>query len=71
MPTNARNGISSWRDLVATAATVRSIIGISPSGWEDANIDLGPEDSAVLVAAIVQPDQREPVISRATPEREW
>ena len=47
----ARNGISSWRDLVATAATVRSIIGISPSGWEDANIDLGPEDSAVLVAA--------------------
>ena len=50
----ARNGISSWRDLVATAATVRSIIGSSPSAWEDANTVLGLEDPAVLVAAIVQ-----------------
>jgi len=50
----AKHGISSWRDLVATAGTVRSIIGISPSAWEDANEVLGPEDAAVVVAAIVQ-----------------
>ncbi|WP_036261698.1 plasmid replication protein RepC [Methylocapsa aurea] len=50
----ARHGINSWRDLVATAGMVRSIIGISPSAWEDANEVLGPEDAAVAVAAIVQ-----------------
>jgi replication initiation protein RepC len=50
----AKHGINSWRDLVATAGTVRSIIGISPSAWEDANEVLGPEDAAVVVAAIVQ-----------------
>jgi replication initiation protein RepC len=50
----ARDGITSWRDLVATAALVRSILGISPSAWEDANEVLGSEDAAVVVAAILQ-----------------
>jgi replication initiation protein RepC len=50
----AREGITSWRDLVATAALVRSILGISPSAWEDANEVFGSEDAAVVVAAILQ-----------------
>jgi len=50
----AREGITSWRDLVATAAWVRPILGISPSAWEDANDVLGTEEAAVVVAAILQ-----------------
>jgi replication initiation protein RepC len=50
----ARHGISSWRDFVATAGLVRSVLGISPSAWEDACGTLGEEDAAVVVAAILQ-----------------
>jgi replication initiation protein RepC len=50
----ARQGIASWRDFVATASLVRSMLGISPSAWEEANNVLGPEEAAVVVAAILQ-----------------
>jgi replication initiation protein RepC len=50
----ARDGISSWQDFVATATHVRSMLGISPSAWEEANSVLGPADAAVVVAAILQ-----------------
>jgi replication initiation protein RepC len=50
----ARHGISSWRDFVATAGLVRSVLGISPSAWENASAVLGDEDAAVVVAAILQ-----------------
>jgi replication initiation protein RepC len=50
----AREGITSWRDFVATAALVRSMLGISPSAFEDANAVLGAEEAAVVVAAILQ-----------------
>lgn len=50
----ARLGISSWRDLVATADDVRPLLGISPSAWDDAKSVLGPEDAATLLAAILQ-----------------
>jgi replication initiation protein RepC len=50
----ARQGISSWRDFVATAGLVRSVLGISPSAWEEASAMLGDEDAAVVVAAILQ-----------------
>ena len=50
----ARHGISSWRDFVATAGLVRSVLGISPSAWEEASAVLGDEDAAVVVAAILQ-----------------
>ena len=51
---HARDGIKSWRDLVATAASVRPMLGISPSAWEEANEVLGPNDAAVVLAAILQ-----------------
>ena len=50
----ARNGISSWRDFVAVAELVRSVLGVSPSAWEDACSILGEEDAAIVVAAILQ-----------------
>lgn len=50
----ARAGIKSWRDLIATAGLVRSVLGISPSAWEEAQSVLGEEGAAVVVAAILQ-----------------
>ena len=50
----ARNGISNWRDFLATAAVVRPMLGISPSAWEEARVILGEVQAAVVVAAILQ-----------------
>ena len=50
----ARGGISNWRDLLATAAVVRSALGISPSAWEEAQAVLGEPQAAVVVAYILQ-----------------
>ncbi len=50
----ARNGISDWRDFIATAAVVRSVYGISPSAWADACETMGEGDAATVVAAILQ-----------------
>src|SRR3954452_4085554 len=49
-----RNGIRSWRDLIATAGMVRGMLGISPSAWDGAREALGDIDAAVTVAAILQ-----------------
>jgi replication initiation protein RepC len=49
-----RHGISSWQDLVATAGTVRSALGISPSAWDEALKAMGDADAAVTIAAILQ-----------------
>lgn len=46
-------GISNWRDFLATAAVVRSTLGISPSAWGSAQTDIG-EMSAAVVACILQ-----------------
>lgn len=50
----AKGGISSWRDLLATAAVVRSMLGISPSAWEEAQTVMGEAQAAVVVACILQ-----------------
>ena len=50
----ALNGISSWRDLMATAAQVRAYLGISPSAYADALEQLGQENAAVVIACILQ-----------------
>jgi replication initiation protein RepC len=50
----AKGGIASWRDLLATAAVVRSMLGISPSAWEDAQAVMGEMQAAVVVACILQ-----------------
>jgi len=50
----ARGGISSWRDLLATANVARAALGISPSAWEEAQTILGEAQAAVVVACILQ-----------------
>ncbi|MGC0397290.1 MULTISPECIES: plasmid replication protein RepC [Bradyrhizobium] len=50
----AKGGISNWRDFFATAAVVRSSLGISPSAWEEAQTVLGEMQAAVVVACILQ-----------------
>lgn len=50
----AKGGISSWRDFLATAAVVRSMLGISPSAWEEAQKVMGEVPAAIVVACILQ-----------------
>jgi replication initiation protein RepC len=50
----SRTGIGSWPEFIATAAVVRSALGVSPSAWEDAVDAMGEADAAVTVAAILQ-----------------
>src|SRR6202521_100051 len=50
----ARGGISNWRDFLATAAVVRSMLGISPSAWEEAQTVMGEVQAAIVVACILQ-----------------
>lgn len=50
----AAGGISNWRDLMATAAQVRGYLGISPSAYADALEVIGQENTAVVIACILQ-----------------
>ncbi len=50
----AKGGISNWRDFQATAAIVRSMLGISPSAWEAAQFAMGELPAAIVVAGILQ-----------------
>lgn len=50
----ARNGISNWRDFLATASVVRPMLGISPSAWEEARDVIGETEAAILIACILQ-----------------
>lgn len=46
--------ITSWRDLMAAAVVVRSMLGVSPSAYQEACEVLGPEDAAVAIACILE-----------------
>jgi replication initiation protein RepC len=50
----SKGGISNWRDFLATASVVRSMLGISPSAWEEACAIMGEVEAAVVIAAILQ-----------------
>ncbi|WP_026620592.1 replication initiation protein RepC (plasmid) [Ensifer sp. WSM1721] len=45
--------VGSWRDLMSAAVVVRSMLGVSPSAYEDACEVMGPENAAVAVACIL------------------
>jgi replication initiation protein RepC len=47
-------GISSWRDLMAAAVVVRSMLGVSPSAYQQACEILGPENAAAVMACILE-----------------
>jgi replication initiation protein RepC len=50
----AKGGIANWRDFLAVATMVRSMLGISPSAWEAAQSVMGELPAAIVVAAILQ-----------------
>ncbi|SIR37443.1 replication initiation protein RepC [Rhizobium sp. RU20A] len=46
--------ISSWRELMAAAVVVRSMLGVSPSAYQEACEIMGPENAAVTIACILE-----------------
>lgn len=50
----ATSNIGSWREMMMTAAQVRGYLGISPSAYEDALDVLGQENTATVIACILQ-----------------
>ena len=50
----AKGGIANWRDFLAIAIVVRTMLGISPSAWGEAQAQMGEIPAAIAVAAILQ-----------------
>lgn len=46
--------IGSWRDLMVAAIVVRSMLGVSPSAYQDACEVMGAENAAATMAAILE-----------------
>lgn len=51
----SRDGrIVSWRELMGAAVVVRSMLGVSPSAYEDACVAMGQENAATAIACILE-----------------
>jgi replication initiation protein RepC len=46
--------IGSWRDMMAAAVVVRSMLGVSPSAYQEACEVMGPENAATAIACILE-----------------
>ncbi|MBO9195355.1 replication initiation protein RepC [Rhizobium sp. 16-449-1b] len=46
--------VTTWRDLMSAGVVVRSMMGISPSAYQDACGVMGPENAAVTVACMLE-----------------
>lgn len=46
--------IRHWRDLMAAAVVVRSMLNVSPSAYQEACEVLGPENAATVIACILE-----------------
>ncbi|MEY9624969.1 plasmid replication protein RepC [Sinorhizobium fredii] len=46
--------VANWRDLMSAAVVVRSMLGVSPSAYQDACETLGPENAAAVMACILE-----------------
>ncbi|ANL37899.1 MULTISPECIES: plasmid replication protein RepC [Rhizobium] len=46
--------IGNWRDLMSAAVIVRSMLGVSPSAYEEACAAMGPENAATVIACILE-----------------
>ncbi|KKA10837.1 replication initiation protein RepC [Sinorhizobium meliloti] len=46
--------VESWRDLMQAAVVVRSMLGVSPSAYQDACEVMGAENAAVVIACILE-----------------
>ncbi|KQZ91793.1 replication initiation protein RepC [Rhizobium sp. Root564] len=51
----ARGGdIANWRELMSAAIVVRSMLGVSPSAYQDACEIMGPENAAAVMACMLE-----------------
>ena len=50
----AKDGISTWAELIKAAALVRSMLGISPDAYEKARAAMGDGTAAIVIAAILE-----------------
>ena len=50
----AQGPIRHWHELVQAADLVRPMMGISPSAWDEARRAMGPEEAAIVVAAMLE-----------------
>ena len=46
--------VRSWRDMMAAAVVVRSMLGVSASAYEAACDAMGPENAATVMACILE-----------------
>lgn len=46
--------VASWRDLMGAAVVVRSMLGVSPSAYQEACEVMGPENAAATIACILE-----------------
>ncbi|MGV3549349.1 plasmid replication protein RepC [Rhizobium sp.] len=46
--------IGSWRDMMGAAVVVRSMLGVSPSAYQEACEIMGPENAATAIACILE-----------------
>jgi replication initiation protein RepC len=46
--------IGNWRDLMSAAVVVRTMLGVSPSAYQEAAAVMGPENAATVVACILE-----------------
>ena len=46
--------IDHWRELMSAAVVVRSMLGVSPSAYQEACEVMGPENAAVAIACILE-----------------
>nr|WP_149744309.1 plasmid replication protein RepC [Rhizobium sp. NFACC06-2] len=49
-----RGQVSDWRELMAAAVVVRSMLGVSPSAYREACEVMGPEGAATAIACILE-----------------
>ncbi|AYD03502.1 plasmid replication protein RepC [Neorhizobium sp. NCHU2750] len=49
-----KGGIHDWRDVLAAAELVRSMLGVSPSAWVDARQAMGDRTAAIVIAAMLE-----------------
>ena len=46
--------VENWRELMAAAVVVRSMLGVSPSAYEEACAVMGPENAAITLACMLE-----------------
>ncbi len=54
IPFGPSGTIGSWREMMTAAVTVRSMLGVSPSAYEDACETMGQAGAAIAIACILE-----------------